>query len=361
MDRNVAIVGAGVSGLTCGVIFAEHGCRTAIFAKETGQQTTSAVAAAIWFPYDAEPTEKVIPWALETFDVFADLARVPGTGISMIELRQFSRSGKIQIPDWAIPLGAQRLPVLIPSVVEGSRCAGFKVSPRDPSTSRASAGSARDDHSFASGFSMTVPLTDTTIYLDYLAARFRKIGGEIHANVRFEELEDVDPRFDLVINCAGIGARELVQDIDLEPHRGQVTIVPRIESLSCAIVCDDAPLMYAIPRSNDCVFGGTNDLSDNLAVDPATTQQIVVECSRVLNIEKPRILAERVGLRPFRRSGVRLEPDQLPDRRTVIHNYGHGGAGFTLSWGCAREVLEMATLSRRLCQAPSNRQRPESA
>ena len=33
---------------------------------------------------------------------------------------------------------------------------------------------------------------DTTIYLDYLAARFRKAGGEIHANVRFEKLEDVD-------------------------------------------------------------------------------------------------------------------------------------------------------------------------
>jgi D-amino-acid oxidase len=41
---------------------------------------------------------------------------------------------------------------------------------------------------------------------------------------------------------------------------------------------------------------------------------------------------------------VRLERDQLPDGRTVIHNYGHGGAGFTLSWGCAREVLDFATL-----------------
>ena len=67
-----------------------------------------------------------------------------------------------------------------------------------------------------------------------------------------------------MINCAGIGARELVHDADLEPHRGQVAIVPKIESLSAAIVCDDAPLMYAIPRANDCVFGGTNEVSDNL-------------------------------------------------------------------------------------------------
>jgi D-amino-acid oxidase len=102
--------------------------------------------------------------------------------------------------------------------------------------------------------------------------------------------------------------------------------------------------MYAIPRTNDCVFGGTNDFSDNLTADPATTDRIIIECSRVLNIERPRVIAERVGLRPFRRSGLRLERDHLHDDRTVIHNYGHGGAGFTLSWGCAREVLELATL-----------------
>jgi len=316
MTERIAIIGAGVSGLTCGVVLAEHGYRAAIFAKDIGQQTTSSVAAAIWFPYHVEPAGRVIPLALETFDVLADVARVPTSGASMIELRQFSRTGEIEIPDWAIPLGAS----VIPSEVEGSL------------------------QLFKSGFSLRVPLMDTTIYLDYLAARFRKAGGEIHANIRFEKLEDVNTKFDLVINCAGIGARELVRDVDLEPHRGQVAIVPKIEGLFCAIVCDDAPLMYAIPRTNDCVFGGTNDVSDNLAADPATTSQIVAESSRVLNIDKPRVLAERVGLRPFRRSGLRLERDHLRDGRTVIHNYGHGGAGFTLSWGCARKVLELTTL-----------------
>ena len=314
MNQSLAIVGAGVSGLTCGVVFAERGYRTVIFAKKTGQQTTSGAAAAVWFPYHVEPTERVIPLALETYQVLLDLARFPESGVSIIESRQFLRTGEIEIPDWAVPLGAS----VIPSEVEGS------------------------PESFKSGFSLPVPLMDTTIYLDYLAARFLKAGGEINANVHFEKLEDVDTKFDLVINCAGIGARELVHDADLKPHRGQVAIVPRIERLSCAIVCDDAPLMYAIPRTNDCVFGGTNEVSDNLTADPATTSRIVAESSRVLNIERPPVLAERVGLRPFRRSGVRLERDQLPDGRTVIHNYGHGGAGFTLSWGCAREVLDLA-------------------
>jgi D-amino-acid oxidase len=338
MADRIAIIGAGVSGLTCGVVFAERGYRTAIFAKEAGQQTTSGAAAAVWFPYHVEPAERVIPLAVETYQALLDLARFPESGVSIIESRQFLRTGEIQIPDWAIPLGAS----VIPSKVEGSRRAGSTVSPLDSSTPLRS---AQDDYQFRSGFSLRVPLMDTTIYLDYLANRVRKAGGEINANVCFEKLEDVDANFELVINCAGIGARELVQDVDLEPHRGQVVIVPRIEDLSCAIVCDDEPLMYAIPRTNDCVFGGTNEVSDNLAADPATTVQIVAECCHVLNIDEPRVIAERVGLRPFRKSGVRLERDRLRDGRTVIHNYGHGGAGFTLSWGCACEVLDLAASS----------------
>jgi D-amino-acid oxidase len=256
---------------------------------------------------------------------------VAASGVSMIALRQFSRTSDIQIPDWAIPLGARPVIPSSPSVMSSEVETSLDV----------------NSSSFKSGFALTAPLMDTTIYLDYLAMRFRNAGGSINGNVHFEQLKEVDREFDLVINCAGIGARNLVRDFNLEPHRGQVAIVPRIDGLTCAIVCDDAPLMYAIPRTNDCVFGGTNDVSENLAADPATTSQIVAECCRVLNIDKPRVLAERVGLRPFRKSGVRLEREQLRDGRTVIHNYGHGGAGFTLSWGCAEEVFSPLTRAPR--------------
>jgi D-amino-acid oxidase len=331
MEHHVAIVGAGVSGLTGGVLFAERGHRTAIFAKEIGQQTTSGAAAALWFPYDVEPANKVIPWALETFRTLMNLARNSDSGVSMIELRQFSRTKDIQIPDWAIPLGACRLPAVATALCR--RASGSRGKRLD---------TARRLQDFKSGFSLRVPLMDTTIYLDYLANRFLKSDGQIIENICFEKLEDVDPKFDLVINCAGIGARELAHDADLEPHRGQVAIVPRIKDLPYAVVCDDAPLMYAIPRRNDCVFGGTNDLSDDLAVDSATTTRIVAECSRPLKIKKTNVLAERVGLRPYRKSGVRLERAHLSDGRTVVHNYGHGGSGFTLSWGCAREVVGLA-------------------
>jgi len=311
MAKSVAIVGAGVSGLTCGGVFIERGFRTAIFAEQIGQQTTSGAAAALWFPYDAQPADKVIPWALSTYKVLVDLVQDVRSGVSMIELRQYCRAGKIPIPDWAAPF-------VISTEVEKSLTV------------------------FSSGFSINVPLMDTTIYLDYLAKRFQKAGGSINESVHFEKLEDVDPKFDLLINCAGIGARELVRDLDLEPHRGQVAIVPKIDKMKCAIVCDDDPLMYAIPRTNDCVFGGTNEVSDNLEADPVATKAIVSECAQVLKMESPRVLRERVGLRPFRKSGVRLEAGKLSDGRTVIHNYGHGGSGFTLSWGCAENVFEIA-------------------
>src|SRR6267143_714690 len=306
MKHQVAIVGAGVSGLTCGLVIADHGYQTAIFAKEIGQQTTSAAAAALWFPYDAEPEDKVIPWALGTYRTLIDLARNPDSGVSMIELRQFSRIEKIHIPDWAIPLGARavvpNLPPVTSSEVENGAAGKATTWTGRPEAERTGSERIRSLKIFKSGFSLRVPLMDTTIYLDYLANRFVAAGGSIAPNTHFAQLEDVDPKFDVVINCGGIGARELVRDTDLEPHRGQVAIVPRINDLPYALVCDDAPLMYAIPRRNDCVLG------------------------------------ERVGLRPFRKSGGRVERDQWRNGRTVGHNYGHGGCGVTLAWGCAEEV-----------------------
>jgi D-amino-acid oxidase len=310
MVRKVAVVGAGVSGLTCAVVLAESGYRTAIFADRVGAGTTSAAAAAIWFPYDAGPAARTIAWALTTYGTLLDLAHDARSGVSIIELREFSRTGEIEIPEWAWPLGARRLVSEIPEA-------------------------------FRSGFALNVPLMDTIIYLDYLARRFAEAGGEVHPNRCIARLEEIDPAFDLVVNCTGIGARTLVLDSELEPHRGQIAIVPKID-LSCAIVCNDSPLMYAIPRTRDCVLGGTNQLSDDCTADPSATAGILEECSRVLGINQPDVLGERVGLRPFRRSGVRIERAQLRDGRPLIHNYGHGGSGFTFSWGCAEAVATLA-------------------
>ena len=331
MQNRAAIIGAGVSGLTCGVVFAERQWKVSIFADETGQQTTSAAAAAVWFPYDAEPAEKIIPWALTTHERLRNLSRDPRTGVSMIEIRQFTRTGEIPIPDWARNLGAH-------SISEGG---AIDRLPLRPGVAHGRSRDTRVPPIFTSGYALTVPLIDTSIYLDYLTDRFCKAGGMIQST-HINKVEEIPSNFDLIINCAGIGARKLVHDPELEPHRGQVVIVSKLD-LTQAIVCDDSPLMYAIPRARDCLFGGTNSLSDRREPSAADTNAIVSECSRVLGIGRPRVTAVKVGLRPFRKAGVRLEREKLPDGRTVVHNYGHGGAGFTLSWACAEDVFDIAS------------------
>jgi D-amino-acid oxidase len=307
----VAIVGAGVSGLTCAVLFSENGFEASILADQIGDETNSAAAAAIWYPYDVGSDAEVIPWALISYGRFLELARKPESGVSLIELRVFSRLGPLAPPEWA------------KSFVTRALAAGEIPA------------------ALVSGFSIHVPLIETTRYLAYLKSRLANAGGSITGALRFHALEEVDGRFDLIVNCAGIGARELAPDPEMEPHRGQVAIVGKLD-LPYAVVCDDPPLMYAIPRSEDCVFGGTNEVSDDRTINSRTTARIVSECERTLGISAPPLVRERVGLRPCRRSGVRVVAGKLRDGRAVIHNYGHGGAGFTLSWGCAQTVFELA-------------------
>jgi D-amino-acid oxidase len=234
----------------------------------------------------------------------------------MVELRVFARAGEIEIPSWAASLHARRL---------------------DPADLTAGI--------FTSAYSVHVPVVDTTVYLDYLQERARRAGAVLQPPAELESISDLDRAYRVIVNCAGVGAKTLVPDPDVEPHRGQVAVIAKLD-LPYAIVCDDPPLMYAIPRRNDCVLGGTNEISENEEASPDDTSRIVAEASRTLGIAPPPVIAERVGLRPFRRSGVRLEVEWLGDGRTVIHNYGHGGSGFTLSWGCAEAVLTLCTQAR---------------
>ena len=310
--RPVAVIGAGVSGLTCAVLFAERGYATTVLAAESTERTTSAAAGAIWFPYDAEPADRVIAWSLETLQVLRELARDQFSGVAVGELRVFTRTGTIAIPEWARSLGARPLaPGDVPQAV------------------------------FSSGYTVSVPTIDTTIYLCYLAQRFERAGGNFAPTAQLARLEELPDEQQLIVNCSGVGARQLTGDEEVEPHRGQVVVTAKLD-LPYAVVCDDPPLMYAIPRTNDCVLGGTNDLVDDLAPAPSDTERILREAARTLGLAALEPIAERVGLRPFRRSGVRLEAGALRDGRPVIHNYGHGGSGFTLSWGCANAVLDLA-------------------
>src|SRR4051812_48761001 len=60
-----------------------------------------------------------------------------------------------------------------------------------------------------------------------------------------------------------------------------------------------------------------------------------------VRVEPGRVIREVVGLRPYRKSGFRVEAVPLGDK-TLVHNYGHGGGGISLSWGSAALAAELA-------------------
>ncbi|MGH8167234.1 MAG: FAD-dependent oxidoreductase, partial [Woeseiaceae bacterium] len=63
---------------------------------------------------------------------------------------------------------------------------------------------------------------------------------------------------------------------------------------------------------------------------------------RRVNVSEDRVIRTVTGLRPFRSSGFVVRAEKLGDK-TVIHNYGHGGGGVTLSWGTSHLAMELAS------------------
>jgi D-amino-acid oxidase len=69
-------------------------------------------------------------------------------------------------------------------------------------------------------------------------------------------------------------------------------------------------------------------------------EDILKKCESLWpELDRANIVGRAVGLRPSR-TEIRLEKEHVGDK-VVVHNYGHGGAGVTLSWGCADEVARL--------------------
>jgi D-amino-acid oxidase len=96
-----------------------------------------------------------------------------------------------------------------------------------------------------------------------------------------------------------------------------------------------------MPHGDHVVLGGNADDGQwSLEPDLAIADEIVRRCARIEpRLSEARVLGYRVGLRPARAT-VRVESEPLGSA-TCVHNYGHGGTGVGLAWGCAREVAAM--------------------
>jgi D-amino-acid oxidase len=146
---------------------------------------------------------------------------------------------------------------------------------------------------------------------------------------------------DVVVNAAGLGARLTAEDSSVHPVRGQVVLVSQVglERWWLGSAPDGAPV-YVVPRSRDIVVGGTDDEGEwSRTPDPAAAERILARATELVpELAHAAVLRHRVGLRPARPE-VRLETERRGES-TVVHCYGHGGAGVTLSWGCAAEVAD---------------------
>lgn len=303
---DVIVVGGGVIGLTTAVTLAERGLRVRVWSRDPAGATTSAVAGALWWPYRIEPAERVGDWSLATLAVYEQLSGAPEeTGVRRV----------------AGLHGGERLAAL------GDWSAGLKDAAEVPE-----------------GLRVTLPLLDMPVHLAWLERRLAAAGGAVErrAVTGFGEAAERSP---VVVNCTGLGARELVPDAGVRPVRGQLVAVenPGIEEWYTEADPASAATTYFFPQPGRLVLGGTAEADDQRTEpDPGTARAIVARCARVRpEIAGARVLGHRVGLRPAREAGVRIEAEALPGGGLLVHNYGHGGAGVTVAWGCARAAAAL--------------------
>jgi D-amino-acid oxidase len=307
----ITIIGSGVIGLTTALTLSESGHKVTVRTWKLPPFTTSDKAAAFWSPYRIGEDALTFSWIAETYTVLKDISEESGSGVSMIALKKFLKDGSDQSDLWwlhAIPEGA------FTSLSKEALPEGYEA-----------------------GWTARVPLMETPVYLPYLIKRLEDSGGNIISGEKITDIDSLLDGAERVINCTGLGSRELVGDHSLSPVRGQIAVVDA-PGLDAIYVDADSP-SYLVPRADGCIVGGTyeKDAWEETS-DTQTIASMLKKAPGLLPGDYQRVIRTYAGLRPYRPT-VRLEVDPLKPR--LIHNYGHGGAGFTLSWGTASRVAQL--------------------
>ncbi|KRT86359.1 FAD dependent oxidoreductase, partial [Oryctes borbonicus] len=180
-------------------------------------------------------------------------------------------------------------------------------------------------------------------FLPYLEKKFTSRGGRI-IKKKIEDFSELK-HHDLIINCTGLYSRYLNSDNTVKPIRGQIIRVEAPWQFHVEIDDSDDG-HYIIPNQYCAILGGTHQTGD----DDTTPRQNEAEfifngCTQLVpSLKSAKILRHQAGLRPGRHSiKLELETKRIDGKIVnIIHNYGHGGSGVTLCYGCAGEVVELA-------------------
>lgn len=311
-ERAAVVVGGGVSGVASAWDLRAAGWQVTIVERDDPKDIVSSVAAALWHPF-AVGGGRTDEWALACRDRLLEFAREPESGVRVVRGLELKRAAGAA-PPWS------------------AQHASFRAATRAELPLDRPAGHVFD-----------APVAEMGVFLPWLRAQLAGRG------VRFERrtLDSLEPLVEttpLVVNCAGLGARELVGDRELVPWRGTVLRVER--GATDEFLLDDDVLeeaTYVIPRANDLVLGGSVEPGmESRETDAATAQAVRARCeARLPALRGARTVSTATHLRPWR-PAVRLELERPRPGRAVVHNYGHGGAGVTLAFGCSAEVVRLA-------------------
>ena len=306
----IAIIGAGISALSTAWKLSEAGYRADIFAAEFSPNITSNRAAAFWFPYHIRHDERGIDWCRISYQYYRNFEATSETGVKMMPLLK-----------------------MVPQLVEEDR-SWLQFMPEGSVT-------VLEETSLptyiAAGYSVQVPLIETQLFMPWLMETLKERGVAFYRQT-IESIDNLNNDYAVVINCSGLGSRTLCSDNELIPVRGQVALMEPVQGYP--IYLENERALYVVPRQDATIVGGTYEMGvEDAVTQPADLDQILRKARAALpGIAHLNVMGSWAGLRPYRES-VRLE--QEPGKN-IIHNYGHGGSGFTLAFGCGAEAAARA-------------------
>ncbi|XP_042317108.1 D-aspartate oxidase [Sceloporus undulatus] len=319
----IAVIGAGLIGLSTAVCISDSisDCSVTVIADRFTPNTTSDVAAGMLIPhiYPGTPVHQQKQWFRETFDYLSAICNSPEASEAGIHLRSGWQIFKT-VPDEKMPFWSD--------VVLGFRSMTEREMKKFP------------QHKFGQAF--TTLKCDCPQYLIWLEKRLKENGGQVQAR-KIEDLWELHASYDIVVNCSGIGSRKLIGDLEIYPTRGQVLKVHA--PWATHFIRDGDGLTYIYPGIHNVTLGGTRQKNDwNLSLDPGTSKDIFSRCCALEpSLQTVQDVQVKVGLRPSR-SAVRVQKETLVHgnkKLLVVHNYGHGGGGFSVHQGTAKEATRL--------------------
>ena len=240
------VVGAGISGLTCAMRLLQRGYEVTIYADKFSPDTVSDVAAAVWYPFLSYPIKKTNRWSLETYSKLSKMAKdYPESGVTIRKSREFLREN-IAPHEWT-------------KGVEG-----FRVLKDEELV---------NDYIF--GWEFEAPVIQMNVYMPWIKNELIKLGCKFK-NKNLDYFSDLEEVF--IINCVGLGARELCNDHEVKPVRGQVIYIKQDPGFGRY---DQKPetLTYTIPRNDVTVLGGTAQINDwSMEIREEDTEDILLKC-----------------------------------------------------------------------------------